>query len=512
MKTESSTQQSVTYHLFLLLLGVAVYLYLNLFAFPHTPFLLGGDQVYFWMDAERMLDGGQIYQDFFQFTPPGTDLIYLALFKQFGLSLWITNCVVLVLGIASCWLCFVLASEVVKRRSAVLTTTLFLVLIYGKLLDSTHHLFSAFAIMSAVKIYTRNATFARIVVAGTLLGVASFFTQTHGAVAFLAFAVFFLWRHSREHQSWPHLLQQMWWLFLGYAVTLLLLASPFIATVGWKQLWFYQVIYFGKHVVPMRPGMMGLPGLSSWRDLPRFGQAVLVYLFLPVVYLLTLRRCWRERCPAAFPWERITLMSLVGSFLMVEVAFNLNFLRLYSISLAGVVLLVWYLEQARMMRPYAIAAMWIGISGLSVWQTTSAHKLQPRKIHLPSGEVATGEQSYEKLHWMTEHTRPGQFLFQAAWPGVYLPLQLRNPMFVDQIYPADGTPSDEVALTIQQLEEKQVPYVLWAARLGSMDSLSVRPNDHVVPLRAYLHSHYSEEHTFPDGDQVWQRDKSTSPP
>ncbi|WP_353062136.1 hypothetical protein RBB77_12570 [Tunturibacter psychrotolerans] len=505
VKKEPAIGRGSNSRVIFLLLGVAVYLYLNLFSLPDTPFLLGDDQVYFWMDAERMLDGGRIYQDFFQFTPPGTDLIYLALFKQFGLSLWTTNCVVLVLGIASCWLCFVLASEVVERRSAVLTTALFLVLIYGKLLDGTHHLFSAFAIMGAVKIYTRNATFARIVISGTLLGVASFFTQTHGAVAYLAFAVFFFWRRSREHQPWLHLLQKMWWLSLGYTVTLLLLAAPFIATIGWKQLWYYQIIYVGKHVIPMRPGMMGLPGISSWRDLPRFGQAVLVYLFLPVVYLLTLWRCWRERRPAAFPWEQITLMSLVGFFLMVEVAFNLNFLRLYSISLAGIVLLVWHLEQTRMMRPYAVAVMWIAISALAVWQTISAHKLQPRKIHLPSGEVATGEQAYEKLHWMTEHTRPGQFLFQAAWPAMYLPLQLRNPMFVDQIYPADGTPTDEVALTIQQLEVKQVPYVLWAARLGSMDNLSVRPKDHVVPLRAYLHSQYSEEHTFPDGDQVWHR-------
>jgi hypothetical protein len=30
------------------MLEVAVYLYLNVFSFPHTPFLLGGDQAYFW--------------------------------------------------------------------------------------------------------------------------------------------------------------------------------------------------------------------------------------------------------------------------------------------------------------------------------------------------------------------------------------------------------------------------------------------------------------------------------
>jgi hypothetical protein len=29
------------------------------------------------------------------------------------------------------------------------------------------------------------------------------------------------------------------------------------------------------------------------------------------------------------------------------------------------------------------------------------------------------------------HTRPGDTVFQAAWPGIYLPLHLRNPLFID---------------------------------------------------------------------------------
>ena len=40
-----------------MLLGVAAYLYVNLFALPRTPFLLSDDQVYFWMYGQRMLHG-----------------------------------------------------------------------------------------------------------------------------------------------------------------------------------------------------------------------------------------------------------------------------------------------------------------------------------------------------------------------------------------------------------------------------------------------------------------------
>ena len=57
-----------------LLLGCFVFLCANLFASPDTPFLLGGDQVFSWLDAQRMLHGEQIYRDFFELHPPGTGL------------------------------------------------------------------------------------------------------------------------------------------------------------------------------------------------------------------------------------------------------------------------------------------------------------------------------------------------------------------------------------------------------------------------------------------------------
>ncbi len=492
-----------------LLLAVTAYLYLNLFSLPHTPFLLGDDQAFFWMDAARMLDGELIYRDFIQFTAPGTDLIYLSLFKLFGLSLWVTNAVVLALGIALCWLCFSLAIKIMELRFAVLATALFLVLIYGKLLNGTHHLFSLLAIMSAVRIYGRENPF-RILIAGAFLGLASFFTQTHGAAALLAFAIFLLWQRSRDRQSWLLLVRNEALLCLSFAATLLLLSAPLIAVFGWKQLWYFQVTYTRQYIVPLRPPMMGLPGPFNLRGLPRLSQAALLYLALPVVYLLALWRCWRERHHPTFPWERIALLSLVGFFLMVEVALSINSLRLYAVSLPGVILLVWAFHQAWKNRSYAVAAIWIGVAFLAAWQTIAAYTYQPRRIRLPAGEVATGLQSSEKLTWLRDHTRPGQMVFQAAWPGIYLPLQLRNPMFVDQIVPEDGTRPEEVALTIHQLEAKQVPYVLWAARLGSMDDIAANSKDHAVPLRAYLRTRYTSVHTFPDGDQLWQRNESGS--
>jgi hypothetical protein len=176
-----------------LLLIAAAYLYLNLFALPNAPFLLGGDQAYFWMDGQRMLYGDKPYRDFFQFTPPGTDLFYLVMFKLFGPYIWVTNMSVLVLGVALTWICYEVAGEIMEHGPALFSALLFLILIYGKALNGTHHWFSILAVMSAVRIgQSPKAARWTIVAAGALLGVASFFTQTRGVAVLLAFTIFLL--------------------------------------------------------------------------------------------------------------------------------------------------------------------------------------------------------------------------------------------------------------------------------------------------------------------------------
>jgi hypothetical protein len=489
-------------------MGAAVYLYVNLFSFPHIPFLLGGDQTYFWMDAQRMLDGGRIYQDFLQFTPPGTDLLYLALFKFFGLNVWVTNAMVLALGVALCSMCFELASEIMERRSAVLAAALFLVLVYGKLMNATHHLFSVLAILGAVKIGMRSTAVVKVLVAGALLGAASFFTQTHGVAGLLAFAVFLNWKRSRSKEPWVDVLGKEGLLFLGFMAALLLLSAYFLATVGWRQLWYFQVTYARRYVVDLTQGwFLGLPEALSWHTLPKLLPYLVVYLTLVVVYPVALWRCWRERHNPRFPWEKVALLSMVGLMLLVEVAFSLNWLRIFAVSMPGIILFVWGLEQVQTMRRYVVGLIWVCIACLAVRQTRSNYVSHSQMVYLPGGRVATTLQSYEKLHWMLFHTSPGQHFLQAPWPGMYLPLHLRNPLFIDQISPGEGNRPEEIALAIQQLEAKRVQYVLWAPRLDSADDLPTHAQDHVVPLRKYLHARYSLVMVFPDGDEVWQRNE-----
>lgn len=108
----SSKHNGVWHALFI---GAPLYLYMNLFSLRGIPYLLGGDQIFFWVYAQRTFFGEHIYLDFFEFTPPGTVFVYLALFKFFGLRIWVTNAAVLLLGVALCWICFSVALRLMER-------------------------------------------------------------------------------------------------------------------------------------------------------------------------------------------------------------------------------------------------------------------------------------------------------------------------------------------------------------------------------------------------------------
>jgi hypothetical protein len=486
----------------LVLLGAAVYLYLNLFVLPHTPILLGGDQVFFWLDGQRLLYGQRIYQDFLQFTPPGTDLVYFALFKLFGFRIWVTNALVLALGVAFCWMCFSLAQDLMRLSTALLTTALFLVLVYGKSQNATHHWFSVLAIMGAVKVTFARLTPRALALSGALIGLAAFFNQTHGAAALFAFTIFLLWRRSRMKSLWSDLGHHEAALLLGFLLTLLILNAHLIATLGLRQLWFFQVTYVTKYVVNLSQGsLLGLPRPLNLRTLPSLATYLAVYVSLPGAYLAALWRCWRER-DSTPEWDRIALLSILGLFFLIEVCMSLNWLRLFAVALPGILLIGAAFDRVFALRPRALAFAWIIAVCLAAHQTISTHRTPSLRVSLPGGMAAINPQAYEKLHEMMQRTKPGDLFFQAGWPGMYLPLQLRNPLYLDIAY---AIRREEAERVIQQLQATTVPLILWNTHLDDDPCLSKQPCDNgTALLRDYLHRSYVRAHTFSDGDTLWQ--------
>lgn len=487
-----------------LLFGSAVYLYLNLFTNTGIPYLLSGDQVFFWVYAQRLLNGECVYRDFFQFTPPGTDLVFCGLFKIFGTRIEVANWVVLVLGVVLCWLCFRLSLFFMRRSAAIVAAALFLVLLFGKMLNATHHWFSMLAVTFAISVLLKTRSTARIGAAGALLGLASFFTQTRGVVVAAGIAVFLLWEHFETEQSLRRAVTRVGMMALSFTATWASLSAYWIADIGLRRLLTFQISAARRVVLHgWAISSLGIPmGDLTWRRLPVGGQYIFVYLLLPFVYAICIWKCWSRVFPDR---ERVLLLSLTGLAMMLEVAQSLNWIRVYSVAMPAIILFVWLLQTQGNVQAHTKNFMWVCILTLAIQQTTSRHR-QPYVIaDLPSGTVAVASLKAEKLTWLARHTRPNDFMFEPGWPASYLPLQVRNPAFIDGFDSRGITPPEYVEWSIRQLDAKAVRYVVWSRSLEPAIAQKDNSGNHLAAFRAYLEEHYRRVRTFSDADQLWER-------
>jgi hypothetical protein len=480
-------------------IACTVYLYANLFLSTKTPFLLGGDQVYFWMGAQRILDGQAAYRDFFQITPPGTDLVYAAFFKVLGTDIWVPNTVVIALGLLMGCVCFSLSRQLMKAPQAALTTGLFMVLIYGKALNATHHWFAVLLILAALRINMSRMMGTSVTLSGALLGLAAFFNQVHGGAAVLGFAVFLFLRTKRSGLAAITAVREVAVLVFAFALTLLRLCAYHLTTVGFEKVWYCLVVYVFKYAAGSCHRTLGLP-------VGRVGALayLAIYVLLPVIYSFSLWRCWCSRRSASFPWNQVALLSLIGLSLFLDVAISINWLRLFAVSLPGIVLTVWAAGglQRRCRLLFVIAS--IALTCVAVRQIAVKRALASARGEFPGGRLATTPQAYEKLRWLATHTHRGEFFLQAGWPGVYMPLQERSPIYMPTLTRWDGVLDEDIKPAVEQMKAQEVRYVLWTHALDDGCAFN-SCSDQLSIFRTYLESSYRPVRTFDDGDVLWQK-------
>jgi hypothetical protein len=497
------TRNKGTFALVWLLLPAAIYLYSNLFYSLRTPFLLGGDQTYFWTDAQRMLFGELPYRDFFQFTPPGTDVFYFALFKLLGPRIWVTNAVVFALGLALCAICYFLSRHLMSRTAAVLTALLFLTLIYGKPLNATHHWFSVMFILIAVLVAMPRTTSSRVATAGALLGVAAFFTHSHAIAAATAYVIFLTIERWQERQSLRVSLRRMGFLAAGFIAAWLICNSYFLITVGFKQLWYWQITFVSRYVEKTPGGaFFGLPEVPTLHRLPTVSQYLLVYALIIVIYPLFLWRCWTRRNKSLVAWRKETLLCLIGLALAVEVSLSLNWLRLFAVSMPALILAITLVEKSG--RRSLMCFVWAATIFLGISQLWSKHHHAYNVAELPGGRAALSLQEDERCSWLMQHTKSGDFFFEPLAPSLYLPLALRSPAFVEGLGPNDQTRPEFVDCTIHEFQSKPVRYVLWSPHTDEAESLHLA-GDHLGPFRTYLRTQYAHVWTFSNRDEIWEK-------
>jgi hypothetical protein len=105
------------------LLASAVFLYLQAFILPNVPRIANGDQGIHLSLAARMFEGQLIYRDFDHFPLPGTDVLYLSLFKLFGVRAWIAPAMLILIGVVVTWLSIEISTKLMSGAGTLVSDT-----------------------------------------------------------------------------------------------------------------------------------------------------------------------------------------------------------------------------------------------------------------------------------------------------------------------------------------------------------------------------------------------------
>jgi hypothetical protein len=501
--------------LVLLLLGCFVGLYLNSFIPPLSPIYQGDTSPVFLLEARRMLEGEMIYRDFFEFIFPGTQLVYLMLFKLLGPQLWIPSVTLILLGVSLAGVGHLLSRQVVTGPNALLPSLLFVSLGFTSELDPNHHWYSVLAVLAAVAVVIVHRNFKRLALAGALCGLATFFTQNRGVVAALGFGVFLIWQHLAQKRDWRWLLRAELCFFATFFATISASLAYFISRVGLSRLLECGVVfplkYFGQSFW-QNPSvyMTEVPSFSGWLEWPALGIFLFIHGLIPLVYLLFLVRYLRDRrTHPDEPWDRLMLINIIGLFLFLGIASAPNWFRLCSVSIPALILLIWLLKSEAGIARVIATMLWVVGVLVLVAQSIMTQTSWQGYLETPVGSaVFLDPDRYDKFRWLAKRTRPGDFFYQADDVDLYFPLGLRNPAAVYFLTPSGFTRPDQVQNAAEALEMHQVRFVVWSAWLDVSRSGN-KGKDHLGPLRAYVRQHYHLVRTFPGPDlhEAWERNR-----
>jgi hypothetical protein len=489
----------------LVLLACFVFLYLQTFILPDIPRFPAGDQSIYLHHAERMREGQIIYRDYDHFTLPGTDVLYCVLFRIFGVRLWIPGGMLVLIGLLMMWLSIGISRQLMTGPAIFLSGIVFLALPYSSYLDATHHWYSALAEIAALSVVTRSRTTPRLVVAGVLWGLATFFTQSAG-LGIVGLIIFLIWERSGESGAWKALLTKEAYLLGSFVLTVSSLNVYFLWQVGLRRFLYYTVI-FGARYFPAdqynnwRIYMTGWPSLhhlTNWPDLLAFP---FIHLLIPLVYILFFARYWLQaHLQPEIPWDRLMLVNLTGIALFLSISFAPSYTRLYTVALPALILLVWFLQCRWRLERVLLYTLWVVSLSLSVIKPSVAQTRWAEVLKLPIGRAAFIEPDfYEKFKWVAQRTKPGEYFF--GDPSLCFALRLQNPTRVPFVRPNGYTRPEEVQNVVEALETHEVRFVSW---YDGLDHPSNPATDPLGPLRFYLKRHYHVSATFSNFDKIWE--------
>jgi hypothetical protein len=488
-----------------------VFLYLRTFLLPATPFVSVDDQVLFFARAARIVHGQVLYRDFFELVTPGTDLLYGAAFRLFGIHVWIMQAWAVVLGLALSSVITLIAGRILRGSLILLPALLFLVFDFNSALDLTHHWYSTLAALAAVSVLTGGVSLQRIFAAGSLCGIATLFTQTQGALTLIALVVYLLWL-NRSETSKSSALPQLATLVLPFILILSCVLGYYIHKAGFRTIYFDLVVFpltflSSGDVNSPRTYLRQLPPVHALADLIRLAPFVFIYAVVPYIYLLGFHQLWRKRkvLPPALR-QNLVLLHLAGLALFLAVASGPRFFRLCTVAPPAILICTWLISQQGPVRRLAcnllcflaiVFAILLPFRRQTQWHAT---------LNLPIGRTAFSEiLVFREFQGLSQRTHPSDLFFNNAALCLYL--SLNNPTPSEFVNYDDFTRPEQVAAVVQSLQRNPPRFIMLLPQ--STNSSDV--HDHAAPFRQYVHDNYHLAQIFYVGQgsqyeqQLWER-------
>ena len=200
------------------------------------------------------------------------------------------------------------------------------------------------------------------------------------------------------------------------------------------------------------------------------------------------------------------LLALAGAGLFLSVAPAPSLGRLATSALPAIILLVWFLDSPRKLARSIGALLAAGVLLVALRAVASAESRPMWILIAPHGKIALPVRNdYDIFTWIQQHTRPSEYFYDPAWLP-YFPLDLRNPTPLPFVTNNGYTTTEQVAEVIQGLERHHVRYVSWSPPdLDILPEWEKPSDDHLGPLRDYIHSHYRLVKVFAYDYEIWER-------
>lgn len=462
------------------------------------------------MNASRVLQGQVIYKDFFNFTLPGTELVYALLFRTFGVRAWVPNVTLIVLGVSLGWCSVLISRHLVTGGVAFLPGILFLACAFRTSADGTHHWFSALAVMAGIATIIEKRNPVRLTIASALFALASFFTQIKGITALLGLAAFLVWECPRGLHNRRSLLRNEALLFATFLVTLGGLSAYFMWKAG-LQRFIDCVVIFGVKYWPrsledntwrIYIRQISFP-IKYRHSLAWVGVSLFIHALLPLVYVVFFVRYKRHSQASPHPWNRLMLLNMIGLSLFLGIAVAPSWIRLCSVSLPALIIFVWLVNCLPRLQKAAVRVL--GTAAL-LFAAGACWRMQGHWraiLDTPAGRaVFMNPDAYAEECWLLSRTKPYDFVFDANWPDPYFLLHLRNPTEVPFLAPTDYTRPEQVDSAVQNLQNRCVRFVVTQSE---EEAARETPSNHLGPFYAYLRRHYRVVETFSSLNRVWER-------